>query len=159
MKACSCEALESVRRLIAQGSDVNKADGEGFSPLMCACVEGRADVVPLLLARGADVNRSDLLGRTPLSFTVTRGDFSETADALISAGADLNRTDNDGFMPLMRAALMSHVRCFEILLRKGADTAPVNSYWRKTALDMAAERGSEDMRRLAERVRSGEWPA
>jgi ankyrin repeat protein len=156
MKACNRESLDNVRRLIAAGADVHKGDVDGFGPMMCACVEGRAEVVRFLLTHSAAVDRADEQGRTPLSWTVTKGDFHETADALISAGADVNRPDKDGFTPLMRAALLSHVRCFELLIRKGANVAPVSAYWGKTALEMAIERGSHEMRKLAESVRRGQ---
>jgi ankyrin repeat protein len=154
MRACAWESLQSVQKLIATGADVNKADDEGFDPMMCSCVEGRTDVVLLLIARGAKVDAPDEVGRTPLLWAVTKGDFDETAKALISAGADINRQDKDGFTPLMRAALMNHVRCFELLVRSGADTAPVNAHWRKTALEMAIERGSGELKKLAENIHS-----
>jgi len=112
--------------------------------------------VRFLLTQGAAVDRADEHGRTPLSWTVTKGDFHETADTLISAGADVNRPDKNGFTPLMRTAMLSHVRCFELLIRKGANVAPVNAYWGKTALEMAIERGSDEMRKLAESVRRGQ---
>lgn len=156
MKACAWESLQSVQKLTAAGADVNKADGEGFGPMMCACVEGRTDVVLFLVAHGAKVDAPDEVGRTPLLWAVTKGDFDKTAKALISAGADINRRDKDGFTPLMRAALMNHVRCFELLVRNGADTAPVNAHWRKTALEMAIERGSDELRKIAQSVRSGQ---
>jgi len=156
MRACIREQLDKIRALTTAGADVNKADVEGFGPIMCACAEGRADVVQFLLSRGAKVDHADELGRTPLSWAVTKGDFHEAAELLISAGADVNRTDGDGFTPLMRAALMDHVRCFELLIRNGAETAPVNPHWRKTALEMAVERGSDELRRLVERIHSGD---
>lgn len=154
MKACAWGSLQSVQKLIAAGADVNKADAEGFGPMMCACVEGHTDVVLFLIAHGAKVDAPDEVGRTPLLWAVTKGDFDKTATALISAGADINRRDKDGFTPLMRAALMNHVRCFELLVHNGADAALVNAHWRKTALEMAIERGSDELRKLAESVRS-----
>ena len=154
MNACARESLQSVQNLIAAGADVNKADADGFGPMMSACVEGRTDVVLFLIAHGAKVDALDAVGRTPLMWAVTKGDFDKTAKALISAGADINRRDTDGFTPLMRAALMNHVRCFDLLLRSGADTAPVNAHWQKTALEMAIERGSDELRKLAGSVRS-----
>lgn len=154
MKACAWESLQRVQKLIAAGGDVNKADADGFGPLMCACVEGRTDVVLCLIAHGAKVDAPDVSGRTPLMWAVTKGDFEKTPKALISAGADINRQDTDGFTPLMRAALLNHVRCFEFLIRNGADTAYVNTHWQKTALEMAIERGSDELRKLAESVRS-----
>jgi ankyrin repeat protein len=154
MKACAWESLQSIKKLISAGADVNKGDAEGFGPMMCACVEGRTDVVLFLIAHGAKVDAPDGAGRTPLLWAVTRGDFDKTTKALISAGADLNRPDQYGFTPLMRSALVNHVRCFALLLHNGADTAAVNAHWRKNALEMAIERGSDELRKLAEDVRS-----
>jgi ankyrin repeat protein len=156
MKACNRESLDKVNRLIAAGADVRKADAERFGPMMCACVEGRTDVVLFLISHSAKVDGTATSGRTPLSWTVTRGDFEETAKALISAGANVNHRDKDGFTPLMRAALMNNVHCFGLLLRNGADPTPVNAHWHKTALEMAIERGSDELRNLAESVRSGQ---
>jgi len=149
MVACNRQSLKIVRETIAAGADVSKADPDGFGPLMCACVEGRTEVIKYLLAHGAEVDKPDECGRTPLSWAVTKGDFVEAAKALISAGADVNRADKGGFTPLMRAALMDHLRCFQVLIRTGADTAPVNPHWRKSALDMAMERGSSELKKVA----------
>ena len=51
MKACNRESLDKVRRLIAAGADVHKADADRFGPMMCACVEGRANVCALCSPR------------------------------------------------------------------------------------------------------------
>jgi len=140
--------------MIAAGADVNKHDEDGFGPLMCASVEGRADVIELLLQHGAQVDAVDEDGRSPLSWVVTKGDFEKAAQSLISAGADVNRADAGGFTPLMRAALLDNVRCFELLVRNGAETRVVHRDWRKTALEMAIERGSEGLKAIAEKLRA-----
>jgi ankyrin repeat protein len=154
MRACSSRSMETVLAIIAGGADVNKTDDEGFGPLMCASGQGRADVIMVLLGHAAQVDAADEYGRTPLSWAVTKGDFEEAAKALIAAGANVNCTDLGGFTPLMRAALLSHVRCFDLLVRNGADTETVHPDWRKTALDMAIERGSEALKAIAQRLKS-----
>jgi len=154
MRACVSKPLDEVRAMIAAGADVNKHDEDGFGPLMCASVEGRADVIELLLQHGAHVDAVDEDGRSPLSWVVTKGDFERAAQSLISAGADINRADAGGFTPLMRAALLDNVRCFELLVRNGAETRVVHPDWRKTALEMAIERGSEALRSIAEKLRA-----
>src|SRR5580765_3808827 len=69
MKACNRESLDKVNRLIAAGADVRKADAERFGPMMCACVEGRTDVVLFLISHSAKVDGTATSGRTPLSWT------------------------------------------------------------------------------------------
>jgi ankyrin repeat protein len=108
------------------------------------------------LGIGAKADGADRAGPTPLSWTVTRGDFEETAEALMSAGANVNLLDKNEFTPWMRAARMNSVRCFDLLLRRGADPTPVNDHWRKTAREMAIERGPDELRKLAESYRVGQ---
>lgn len=154
MRACVSKPLDQVRATIAAGADVNKHDKDGFGPLMCASVNGRADVIELLLQHGAQVDAVDEDGRSSLSWVVTKGDFEKAAQSLISAGANVNRADAGGFTPLMRAALLDHVRCFELLVQNGAETRVVHPDWHKTALEMAIERGSEGLKAIAEKLRA-----
>lgn len=153
MLACNRKSLHDVQALLAARADVNKADDEGFGPLMCAAVAGRTDVVSLLLQHGAKVDATDEYGHTALSWTVTKGDFEETAKELIQAGADVSKADGGQFTPLMRAALMDHPRCFALLLEHGADVTPVNPSWGKTALEMGLEHGSEALKEIVRSVR------
>lgn len=55
-----------VETLIKKGSDVNRKDRSGWTPLHFAAQEGDADVAWLLLSAGADANSQDDHGNTPL---------------------------------------------------------------------------------------------
>lgn len=131
-----------------------QTDDKGFGPLMCASGQGRTDVIMVLLRHAAQIDAVDEYGRTPLSWAVTKGDFEKAAEVLIAAGADVNHKDRGGFTPLMRTALLNHVRCFELLIKNRAETGAVHPEWRKTALDMAVERGSEALKAVAQRLRA-----
>lgn len=96
------------------------------------------------------MDHADLYGRTALSWAVTKGDFDETAKLLIERGADVNRADSDGFTPLMRAVLMEHLRCVDALIRDGADPNIVPPERGKNAFQVAAERGSDRLKKLIE---------
>ncbi len=83
--------LPTVRRLVAEGWDIDEFDdyGCGLTPLHCAVREEHFEVVAFLLEQGADVNAHDepTAGRTPLA------DVAETcslamARLLIDAGAN-----------------------------------------------------------------------
>ena len=54
MKAACDGITEDVRRLIADGSDVNEKIGDDWTALMCAIYAGHEEVVGLLLEAGAD---------------------------------------------------------------------------------------------------------
>lgn len=48
------DGIAAVREALATGGDVNERDKTGWTPLMHACLECRADIVKLLLDSGAD---------------------------------------------------------------------------------------------------------
>jgi ankyrin repeat protein len=149
MKAVNRGLLERVKVLLTIGADVNKADHDGFSPLMCASVNGRTALIEILLKHGAVVDAVDDYGRTALCWAVTKGDFHETATALLAAGANVNQMDKGGFTPLMRSALSKHPRCFDLLLGQGADPRPRQPDHAATALEMAANSGDVRLVELA----------
>jgi ankyrin repeat protein len=60
------EAIESVRLLLAAGSDINGADTQGRTALHGAALWGLTDLVKFLHASGANLNARDKRGLTPL---------------------------------------------------------------------------------------------
>ncbi|MBY5386685.1 ankyrin repeat domain-containing protein [Rhizobium leguminosarum] len=79
--------LEVVKRLVAEGADVN--DRKNFyqmSPLHGAAEEGRTDVVAFLLTKSADVEATERNGYTPLTQAGWRAHW-DTAKLLMEAGA------------------------------------------------------------------------
>ena len=58
--------LCEVKRLYANGIDINEADYDGRSPLHLACSNGHISLVKYLVCKGADVKALDRDGRTPL---------------------------------------------------------------------------------------------
>ena len=64
--------LCEVKRLYANGVDINETDYDGRSPLHLACANGNLDVVKYLVCKGADVSCVDRAGRTPTDDAITR---------------------------------------------------------------------------------------
>jgi len=94
--------LEALRKAVAGGAQVDKADDLGNTPLHYACNAGHVDVVQELLnTYGATVNAVNSAGDTPLHKAAARG-HAEVVKALLAAGADttltnaLGQTANDG---------------------------------------------------------------
>ena len=70
MDAVFVEDLAAVKRLIAEGADVNKRKADdGSTPLHTAVFVCNIELVKLLLAAKADVNAKDNKGQTPLFLT------------------------------------------------------------------------------------------
>lgn len=82
-------AIDDVKRLIAEGADVNIRNRAGGTPLHLAAQRGRAphrEVAELLIRAGADVNARDNDGKTPLALTL-EGNHTEMAASLRAHGA------------------------------------------------------------------------
>ena len=86
------QEVEEMKRLIANGADVNVKDKYGWTPLHHAAFDSindahnAAEIVKLLIANGADVNAEDMLGITPLD--IVRGEnAAEVEKLLIDNGA------------------------------------------------------------------------
>ena len=58
--------IEGVKLAIANGSDVNAKDEDGWTPMLFAAAKGHKETVELLIAKGAKVNTKDYFDKTPL---------------------------------------------------------------------------------------------
>jgi ankyrin repeat protein len=56
--------VATMRRLVAEGADVNGQGAEGWRPLHVAAHYGHVAVVEVLVELGADKNASDVMDRT-----------------------------------------------------------------------------------------------
>ncbi|WP_191091619.1 ankyrin repeat domain-containing protein [Affinibrenneria salicis] len=55
-----------IERLLTHGADIDAADEEGATPLLCAIRAGHEQIAGMLLRRGAHGGKPDAQGRTPL---------------------------------------------------------------------------------------------
>ena len=79
--------IEVVKRLIANGANVNEAEKEfGITPLMSAAFKNRVEIVEILLANGADPNAKTTNGKSVLHFAVGGGN-EMIVQTLINHGA------------------------------------------------------------------------
>lgn len=82
-----------VKRLLEAGAQVNQS---GWTPLLYAAYEGRADFVALLLAKGADVNARAPNQATPLMLAARNGHI-DAVRLLLKAGANPDLRNDQGF--------------------------------------------------------------
>lgn len=101
----------AVKKLIAAGADVNKADNFGCTPLYSACQNDELDnvevVEELLKIRNIDVNKADIDGRTPLQIACENCHDKIVSKLVKAKGIDINKADNNCITPLM-AAIMEY---------------------------------------------------
>jgi len=90
-------SVDSARRLLAAGADVDDAAAIGTSALVMAVHRGYRELATLLLAEGADPDAAGA-GYTALHSAVLRGD-EKMLEILLNSGADLNpRLANGTFL-------------------------------------------------------------
>ena len=68
--AAKAGEIEAVKQHLAAGTDVNRKDDDGGTPLHNAAYESHKEIAELLIANGADVNEKDNDGDTPLDWAI-----------------------------------------------------------------------------------------
>jgi cytohesin len=113
--------LEQVKKLIAQGADVNAMNNQGRTPLHLAAFHGHREVAALLVARGADVNtsmRDDPW--TPLLDAACTG-RTQVVKLLLQHEAKVDAGDSHGYTPLLYAIWSADEESVRTLISAGAD--------------------------------------
>jgi ankyrin repeat protein/beta-lactamase regulating signal transducer with metallopeptidase domain len=120
-KAAADGDLEQVKKLIAQGADINAKDSQKRTALQYASEKGHAEVARLLISHGAYVNANFAGHRTPLHYAAMTGN-KRTVELLLSKGADINARNEYGITPLfeaMRSSAPGRKEVVECLVSKG----------------------------------------
>ncbi|HEU4619354.1 MAG TPA: ankyrin repeat domain-containing protein [Gammaproteobacteria bacterium] len=135
---------DAVRKLLAEGADVNAPEADGTSALVWAAYQQSPELVSLLLKAGADPNAANNFDVTPLLQAARYGDAA-IVKLLLDGGADRSKATRDGETPLMAAARAGGVEAVKILLEHGADPNATESLWNQTALMWATAEGHLDV--------------
>lgn len=112
--------VDVARVIIEHGAGVNSAATDGRTPLHCATLAGKAEMVSMLLAKGAGVDTMDgREGCTPLMTAALKGHV-DMARTLLSTGADVDLRSNSGRSALELAASAGHVGVLRAIVGHGA---------------------------------------
>lgn len=144
--------VETVRALLADGADVNAAQGDGMTALHWAAFQDDHTLAQLLLEAEADVAAATRVGAiTPLSLAASNGSVA-MIEALVAAKASVNIPTTTGATPLMAAATSGSVDAVQVLLNHDAFVNARETANGQTALMFAAwENRADVIRRLVER--------
>jgi ankyrin repeat protein/beta-lactamase regulating signal transducer with metallopeptidase domain len=148
-KAVADRNIELVRRLLAEGADVNAKNQRDMTPLEWGLFRDSLtkEVAELLIENGADVNVQGDDGWTPLHSAIDAGPKEDIVEVLVRKGADVNLTTKEGETPLHYAVKMGDIDIVKLLLDKGAEfNVKDQDGW--TALRRAVFSGRNDMVRL-----------
>ena len=131
----------AVRALLADGADVNAAQGDGMTGLHWAAFNGSAAIADVLVGAGADLEAVTRLGaHRPLHVAAKEGHGAVTA-LLLEAGADPSALTSTGAAPLHFAAASGDARSVSALLDRGASVDAREPEWGQTPLHFAAALG------------------
>ncbi len=131
--------LPTVLELLANGADVNAAQGDGMTALHWAAERGDAEMAAALLTAGANTVAVTRIGQyTALHLASTSGS-AEVARLLLAHGAPVDRrTTGGGTTPLHLAAGSGNPDLVAALLDAGADPNARENEWGQTPLIFAA---------------------
>ncbi|MGZ8400749.1 MAG: quinoprotein dehydrogenase-associated putative ABC transporter substrate-binding protein [Hyphomicrobium sp.] len=132
--AVIADDFDRVKFLVSKGADVNKVDGQGWTPLQSAARQRRDKMVKLLIELGADPNAGD---PTPLVAALMR-DHVPSVKALIELGADKEKPGQDIFKPLPLAIAEDKYESAKALMEAGADVNSLSGTDQLTPLMIAA---------------------
>lgn len=149
MRASAKGDLETVKKLLNEGVDVNATDMHGRTALIEAAWSGNASIAELLVQKGAEVNAADSAGYTALMRASEEGHLS-LVKTLIKNGADVNaRGKVRGTTSLMLAAENGHKEIIKILIDSGAKVNAIDQY-EETALARAYRTNQTEAAELIE---------
>uniref|UniRef100_A0A4W3KIG6 Uncharacterized protein n=1 Tax=Callorhinchus milii TaxID=7868 RepID=A0A4W3KIG6_CALMI len=130
--------LPGLERALDRAPDLSSA-------LHLAVMSDSPSLVHLLLEKGMDPNITGAGEQTPLHLAA-RHDRYKMVDVLIGAGSKPNSAAVLGATPLHVASRWGHTSVVKAFLLAGRNhNVNDKNVWRRTALHLAAEHGSEDL--------------
>lgn len=120
--------IDTVKKLIDAGVDVNERLSDGRLPLVTAARYGWVEIIGLLIDAGADLDKSELGNDETALFWAARYKRLPALKLLIASGADLNVKNVSGNTPLMVASAGKDSEIVKTLVDAGADINVKNKY-------------------------------
>ena len=143
---------KTARVLIKEGSDVNKADNAGRTPLHLAAYAGSEQVAAMLLAEGADIAAKDKMGNTPLHDVA--GDLEYLKKRFVGGQEHGNIGSGKYFLswsPPKTKLTAGHISTAKLLISKGLDSTTKNTAG-VSAADVAGNLARDGLLRVFKEV-------
>ena len=133
----------AVAALLADGADVNAAQGDGMTALHWSARNGDAALAGTLIGAGANVHAGTRIGHYTALHMAGEVGAGDVVEVLLGAGADASaRVVGAGSpTPLHFAAASGSVRAVDALVAAGADVNAAEESWGQTPLMFAAASG------------------
>ena len=145
--------VETARRLIAAGTNVNAQDENRDSAFLLAGARGRLEILKLTLQAGADLKSTNRYGGTALIPACHHGHV-ETVRELLKTAIDVNHVNRLGWTALLEVVILGdgsvpYVEITRLLLARGADVNLPDKQG-VTPLGHARQRGQREIASILE---------
>ena len=127
-----------VQKLLEEGAEVDRAQGDGMTALHWAAYRDDLEIARLLLGADASTGVATRVDAVTPLILAARNGSAAMLDLLLEAGADPNRATETGSTALMAAATSGSVGAVETLIAHRADVNARESGWAQTPLMYAA---------------------
>jgi uncharacterized protein len=122
MTAVKANNLVAVQDLLAAGTPINQADGNGDWPLIMAAYLGHTKVLSTLLEAGADVGVLDPGMQATALHAAAYAGHAEACKLLLAHGVELDRQGpHNGYTALHDAVWQGNLEAATVLVQAGAD--------------------------------------
>ena len=111
--------VESIKKLLAGGADVNAKNKGGYTALHLAAKRGQAAAAAALLEAKADIGLASKSGKTALHYVAYYNGNLDLAKALLDAEAAVNAKDGKNKTPLDYALSKKRTELAELLRSQG----------------------------------------
>ncbi len=116
--------VAGIRKLLAEGVQIDVRDGSGATALLAAAHVNRIEAAQVLIDAGIDVDHVNRLGWTALLEAIILGKGGEQHQKIVSllvkGGANVNLADGKGVTPLQHARRGNYKAIEAILLAANA---------------------------------------
>jgi len=114
--------LESLKKLVSEGADVEAKNIYGETPLICASWCGQIEIVKYLIEEcNANVEAENNFGNTPLIRASIVGHFEIVKYLIEEHKANVEAKNKYGETPLIRASELSRLEIVKCLIENGAN--------------------------------------
>lgn len=100
MNAARAGDMSAIKRMHAEGQNINELDESGSTPLMHAIWKGKIDVAKQLIGSGADIRIKNKNGGDALIYAVEYNQV-ELVKILLDKGANIESKDSSETTPLI----------------------------------------------------------
>jgi uncharacterized protein len=143
----SAKASAGPRPATVRGSDVNRRNPDGSTPLQWAVYNGDVAEAKRLLRAGADVTLANKYGASPMTLAAEVGN-AEMLKVLLEAGANADSPNPEGQTALLAVARTGNVEAATLLIDHGATVDAKEKWGGQTALMWASARRHPKMMEL-----------